>query len=82
MHSLSKLKTDEKWGKTLKVNQQGFRGFGFVFNYFCTEKVIFPIAVYPAVPGPGIEVSFRRVDAVEGGGFLDLLYTYTTTPFV
>lgn len=82
MHGLNKLKTDEEWEKTVKANQQGFRGFGFGFNYFSIEKVIFPISVHPAVPGPGIDVSFRRADAMEGGGFLELLYANTTTPFV
>lgn len=55
---------------------------GFVFNYFSIEKVIFPIVEHPVVPGPGMDVSFRRVDAMEDGGFLDLLYTNSTTPFV
>lgn len=48
VYSLSKLKTDEKWEKTIKANQQGFRGFCFVFNYFSIAKVVFPITVHPA----------------------------------
>lgn len=60
----------------------GLQGVCLVFNSCSIGKVIFPVAVHPVVPGPGIDVSFRRVDALEGGGFLDLLYTNTTTPFV
>lgn len=71
-------------GEDSQGKPAGLQGvlFRFVFSYFSIGEIIFPIAVHPAVPGPGIDVSFRRVDAVEGGGFLDLLFTNTTTPFV
>lgn len=66
-------------GEDIQGKPQGFRGFCFVFNYFSIEKVVLPMAVHP---GPGIDVSSRRADAMEGGGFSDLLYTNPTTPFV
>lgn len=69
-------------GEDNQGKPQGFRGFCFVFNYFSIEKVVLPMAVHPAVPGPGIDVSSRRADAMEGGRFSDLLYTNPTTPFV